>query len=73
MIGHSLLNPTLTLAAMDEGIQMAIDYRAASVSILPHGGHTTAINIKLAETRQALAVGAWSSTSAPSSAAAGTS
>jgi len=36
MIDHSLLNPTLTLAAMDEGIQLAIDYDAASVCILPY-------------------------------------
>jgi deoxyribose-phosphate aldolase len=36
MIDHSLLNPTLTIAAMDEGIQLAIDYQAASVCILPY-------------------------------------
>ena len=36
MIDHSLLNPTLTLAAMNEGIQLAIDYDAASVCILPY-------------------------------------
>ena len=36
MIDHSLLNPTLTLAALNEGIQLAIDYDAASVCILPY-------------------------------------
>jgi len=36
MIDHSLLNPTLTLEAMDEGIQLAIDYDVASVCILPY-------------------------------------
>jgi deoxyribose-phosphate aldolase len=36
MIDHSLLNPTLTFAAMSEGIQLAIDYDVASVCILPY-------------------------------------
>lgn len=36
MIDHSLLNPALTLIALDEGIQLAIDYDAASVCILPY-------------------------------------
>jgi deoxyribose-phosphate aldolase len=36
MIDHSLLNPSLTLAAMIEGIQLAVDYDVASVCILPY-------------------------------------
>jgi deoxyribose-phosphate aldolase len=35
MIDHSLLNPTLTVADLERGIQLAIDYDVASVCILP--------------------------------------
>jgi len=36
MIDHSLLNPTLTTADLEQGIQLAKDYDAASVCILPY-------------------------------------
>jgi deoxyribose-phosphate aldolase len=36
MIDHSLLNPTLTADALEEGIRLALDYRTASVCILPY-------------------------------------
>jgi len=35
MIDHSLLNPTLTSADLDAGIQLALDYDVASVCIMP--------------------------------------
>ncbi|MDZ7618610.1 MAG: deoxyribose-phosphate aldolase [Patescibacteria group bacterium] len=36
MIDHSLLNPTLTVAELEAGIQLALDYDVASVCILPY-------------------------------------
>jgi deoxyribose-phosphate aldolase len=36
MIDHSLLNPTLTVADLEAGIQLALDYDVASVCILPY-------------------------------------
>jgi deoxyribose-phosphate aldolase len=36
MIDHSLLNPTLTDHDLNAGIQLALDYDAASVCILPY-------------------------------------
>lgn len=36
MIDHSLLNPTLTTPDLEAGLQLAIDYRVASVCILPY-------------------------------------
>jgi len=36
MIDHSLLNPTLTVAELDQGIQVALDYDVASVCIMPY-------------------------------------
>ena len=36
MIDHSLLNPTLAEPALDEGIQIALQYDVASVCILPY-------------------------------------
>lgn len=36
MIDHSLLNPTLTAAQLEEGIRLAIAYDAASVCIMPY-------------------------------------
>ena len=36
MIDHSLLNPTLTVAEMEAGIQLALEYDVASVCILPY-------------------------------------
>ena len=35
MIDHSLLNPTLTVAELDAGCQLAVEYRVASVCIMP--------------------------------------
>lgn len=36
MIDHSLLNPTLTEADLEAGIQIALDYDVASVCIMPY-------------------------------------
>jgi len=36
MIDHSLLNPTLSLADFEAGIQVALDYDVASVCIMPY-------------------------------------
>ncbi len=36
MIDHSLLNPTLTVEQLDQGAQVALDYDAASVCIMPY-------------------------------------
>jgi deoxyribose-phosphate aldolase len=36
MIDHSLLNPTIPVAALEQGIQLARDYDVASVCILPY-------------------------------------
>lgn len=36
MIDHSLLNPTLTVADLEAGIELAIAYEAASVCIMPY-------------------------------------
>ena len=35
MIDHSLLNPTLTAADLERGIQVALEYEVASVCIMP--------------------------------------
>jgi deoxyribose-phosphate aldolase len=36
MIDHSLLNPTLTVAELERGLEMALDYDVASVCIMPY-------------------------------------
>jgi deoxyribose-phosphate aldolase len=36
MIDHSLLNPTLTVADLEAGVHLALDYDAASVCIMPY-------------------------------------
>lgn len=36
MIDHSLVNPTLTVEQLEEGLQLALAYDVASVSILPY-------------------------------------
>jgi deoxyribose-phosphate aldolase len=36
MIDHSLLNPTLTAAELERGLQVALDYDVASVCIMPY-------------------------------------
>jgi deoxyribose-phosphate aldolase len=36
MIDHSLLNPSMTVADLDAGIQVALDYNVASVCIMPY-------------------------------------
>jgi deoxyribose-phosphate aldolase len=36
MIDHSLLNPTMTVADLESGIELAIAYEAASVCIMPY-------------------------------------
>ncbi len=37
MIDHSLLNPTLTDQALEQGCRLALDYDCASVCIMPYG------------------------------------
>ncbi len=36
MIDHSLLNPTLTVAQLEDGCKLAVDYDVASVCIMPY-------------------------------------
>ena len=36
MIDHALLQPTMTVAKLEEGISLARQYRVASVCILPY-------------------------------------
>lgn len=36
MIDHSLLNPVMTVAELDAGVQLALDYDVASVCIMPY-------------------------------------
>lgn len=36
MIDHSLLNPTLKISDLEQGIRTALEYEVASVCILPH-------------------------------------
>jgi len=36
MIDHSLLNPTMSVEQLETGIQLALDYDAASVCIMPY-------------------------------------
>jgi deoxyribose-phosphate aldolase len=36
MIDHSLLNPTMTVAELESGLQVALDYDVASVCIMPY-------------------------------------
>jgi len=36
MIDHSLLNPTMTVQQLEDGIRQAIDYEVASVCIMPY-------------------------------------
>jgi deoxyribose-phosphate aldolase len=36
MIDHSLLNPTLTVEKLEEGLQIALDYDVASACIMPY-------------------------------------
>ncbi len=36
MVDHSLLNPTMTVADLESGIELAIAYEAASVCIMPY-------------------------------------
>jgi len=36
MVDHALLEPSLTPAALEEGLRLAVDYRVASVCIVPH-------------------------------------
>ena len=36
MIDHSLLNPVLTVEDLEKGCRLAVDYRVASVCILPY-------------------------------------
>jgi deoxyribose-phosphate aldolase len=46
MIDHSLLTPTLTAAELEAGCQLAIDYRTASVCIMPYFLHRCAELLK---------------------------
>ena len=36
MIDHSLLNPTMTVDQLEQGIELALDYDVASVCIMPY-------------------------------------
>lgn len=57
MIDHSLLNPTLTDDDLNAGIQLALDYDAASVCILPYRLSHSAQLLKGSNVRASTTIG----------------
>ena len=57
MIDHSLVNPALNLIALDEGIQLAIDYDVASVCILPYALRHAANRLMGTEVKASTTIG----------------
>lgn len=57
MIDHSLLNPALTLADLDAGIQLALRYDVASVCILPYALRRCADALKGSNVRASTTIG----------------
>lgn len=57
MIDHSLLNPTLTVADFDKGIELALAYDAASVCILPYYLNTCARRLKGSRVKASTTIG----------------
>lgn len=57
MIDHSLLNPTLTTADLEAGIQLALRYDVASVCILPYALKACAIELQGSNVRASTTIG----------------
>lgn len=57
MIDHSLLNPTLTRADLDEGIALALRYNVASVCILPYALQRCAEALRGSDVRASTTIG----------------
>lgn len=57
MIDHSLLNPTLTAGALEQGIRLALDYDVASVCILPYYLKRCAALLKGSDVRASTTIG----------------
>lgn len=57
MIDHSLLNPTLTAGALEQGIALALDYDVASVCILPYYLKRCAALLKGSDVRASTTIG----------------
>lgn len=57
MIDHSLLNPTIPVAKLEEGIQIALDYDVASVCILPYHLKRCAELLKGSDVRASTTIG----------------
>lgn len=57
MIDHSLLNPTLTWADLEQGIQLALAYDVASVCIMPYALKQCAEMLKGSTVRASTTIG----------------
>lgn len=57
MIDHSLLNPTLAMTELEAGIQLALDYDAASVCILPYALRMCAGRLKGSAVKASTTIG----------------
>ena len=57
MIDHSLLKPTLTAAALEAGIELALEYDVASVCILPYYLARCAEMLKGSDVRASTTIG----------------
>jgi deoxyribose-phosphate aldolase len=57
MIDHSLLNPTLTEGALEQGIQLALAYDVASVCIMPYALKRCAEQLKGSAVKASTTIG----------------
>ncbi|MCG9894931.1 MAG: deoxyribose-phosphate aldolase [Fimbriimonadaceae bacterium] len=57
MIDHSLLNPTLSRAELEKGIQLALDFDCASVCIMPYALADCAARLKGSNVRASTTIG----------------
>jgi deoxyribose-phosphate aldolase len=57
MIDHSLLNPTLTVADLEAGCRLAVEYRVASVCILPYAQRRCAELLRGSSVRPSTTIG----------------
>jgi deoxyribose-phosphate aldolase len=57
MIDHSLLNPSLTLADLQKGVQIALAYDVASVCIMPYALKWLAEQLTLSEVKASTTIG----------------
>lgn len=57
MIDHSLLNPTLTAADLDAGVELAVAYEVASVCIMPFALKRCAERLRVSGVRASTTIG----------------